>query len=305
MKFEVTILGSSAALPTLNRNSTAQYVTCCNRHILIDCGEGTQMQMRKFGVRFQRLDIILISHLHGDHFFGLVGLLSTMRLLGRNSKLTIVCPLGLPNIIRQQLEIGYTELDFDIHFIELTGKESRIVYEDRSIQIETFPLKHKIPANGYIIREKQKDRKLKKDALSHPLMKIEYIHQLKKGISVVTDTGKKLKFTDFTEEGSQSHAYAYCSDTMYSEKVATAIEKVTALYHEATFIEQHSDLAKATMHSTAKQAAQIAKKASVSKLYLGHLSARYADGNQHVLEAKEIFEQVEYVEDGMKFIVGN
>lgn len=303
MKFEVTILGSSAALPTLQRNSTSQFVTCRNRNILIDCGEGTQLQMRKFGVRFQRLDIILISHLHGDHFFGLAGLLSTMRLLGRDAKLTIICPQGLPKIIVKQLEIGHTKLDFDIDFIELNGKENKIVYEDKSIEIETFPLKHKIPTNGFIIREKAKERKLKSDALEHPLMKIEYIHRLKKGENVVTDTGKTLKFMDFTEDASPSFSYAYCSDTMYSEKVAKYVSGATVLYHEATFTEQHSELAKPTMHSTAKQAGRIAKQAGVSTLYMGHLSARYTDGRQHEKEAREEFSASFYVNDGMTFLV--
>lgn len=303
MKFEVTILGSSAALPTLQRNSSAQFVTCCNRNILIDCGEGTQMQMRKFGVRFQRLDIILISHLHGDHFFGLVGLLSTMRLLGRNANLTIICPKELPEIITKQLEIGYTKLDFGINFIELTGKENKIVYEDNSIEIETFPLKHKIPTNGFIIREKEKERRLKKDALEHPLMKIEYIHRLKKGENIITESGKTLKSTHFTDNPNPSFSYAYCSDTMYSEKIIDFIKGVTVLYHEATFVEQHSDLAKATMHSTARQASIIARQAEVSKLYMGHLSARYPDGKEHEAEARKEFEEAFYVCDGMKLLI--
>lgn len=302
MKFEVTILGSSAALPTLQRNSTAQYVICRNRNILIDCGEGTQMQMRKYGIRFQRLDIILISHLHGDHFFGLVGLLSTMRLLGRDDKLTIICPKGLPEILLNQLEIGY-KLDFDITFIELEGNENSIVYEDKSIVIETFPLKHKIPTNGFIVREKEGERKMKPYVLDHPLLKIEYIHRLKRGEDVVTESGKTLKSKDFTDDPLPSFSYAYCSDTMYSEKVAEYIKNVSVVYHEATFIDQHKDLAKATMHSTAKQAAEIAKKASVNKLFLGHLSARYADGKQHEVEARQIFENVEYVVDGLQFLV--
>lgn len=262
------------------------------------------MQMRKFGVRFQRLDIILISHLHGDHFFGLVGLLSTMRLLGRNANLTIICPEGLPDIIIRQLELGHTKLDFDIDFIELGGKETDIVYEDNFIRVETFPLKHKIPANGFIIREKPKERKLKKGVMEHPLMKIEYIHRLKKGEDIITESEKVLRSADFTDEPNSSFSYAYCSDTMYSEKVAGSVHGSTVLYHEATFTEQHADLAKATMHSTARQAAEIARQAEVSKLYLGHLSARYNDGKQHEAEAKEVFENTEYVVDGMSFIVG-
>lgn len=303
MKFEVTILGSSAALPTLNRNSTAQFVTCQNRHILIDCGEGTQLQMRKFGVRFQRLDVILISHLHGDHFFGLVGLLSTMRLLGRDAKLTIVCPKGLPQIINQQLEIGFTKLDFDINYIELTGKESLTVFEDKAIRIETFPLKHRVPTNGFIIHEKEKERGMKKEMLDHPLLKIEYIHRLKKGLDIELSSGELLKSVDFTDETAAANSYAYCSDTAYWETLVPAISGATTLYHEATFIEQHRDLAKATFHSTAIQAAKIAQMANVKQLLMGHLSARYADGSEHEKEAQSIFPNATYVDDGMKFII--
>lgn len=303
MKFEVTILGSSAALPTQQRNSSAQYVSCCNRNILIDCGEGTQMQMRKFGIRFQRLNIILISHLHGDHFFGLVGLLSTMRLLGRDSNLTIICPAGLKEIIFTQLEIGHTKLDFQIDFVELDGNENSIVYEDKAIEIETFPLKHKIPANGFIIREKEKERRIKKEMVDHPLMKVEFMHRLKKGEDVLTDKGKVLKSIDFTDDPSPSFSYAYCSDTAYWEKIPPYLKDVTVLYHEATFTEHHKELAKATFHSTAKQAASIAKQAGVLKLYMGHLSARYSDGKQHEKEAHELFENALYVHDGMQFIV--
>ncbi|MCO5259044.1 MAG: ribonuclease Z [Crocinitomicaceae bacterium] len=303
MSFEVTILGSGGALPTLNRNSSAQYVNCSNKHLLIDCGEGTQMQMRKFGVHFQRLDIILISHLHGDHFFGLVGLLSTMRLLGRDGKLTIICPKGLPEIIRQQLEVGYGKLDFDIHYIELTGKEHQLVYEDKSIEILCFPLKHKIPTNGFLIKEKLKERKMKKDLLDHPLLKVEYIHRLKKGEDVIAENGTVLKSNYFTEEPAQPLSYAYCSDTAYAEKIVDCIKNATVLYHEATFLEQHKDLAKITQHSTSKQAATIAKMAGVKTLYMGHLSARYDETTSFINEAKEIFDNVFYVEDGMKIIV--
>lgn len=263
------------------------------------------MQMRKFGVRFQRLDIILISHLHGDHFFGLVGLLSTMRLLGRDAKLTIICPKGLPEIIVQQLEVGHAQLDFDIRFIELTGKEHKVVYEDKSMLIETVPLKHKIPTNGFVIREKPKERKMRKESLEHPLMKVEYIHRLKKGEDIVTESGDVLKSLELTDASKPACSYAYCSDTAYAEKIIPFIKDVTVLYHEATFTEQHRELAKATMHSTAKQAAEIARQANVSRLYLGHLSARYADGKQHEEEAKEVFSDTIYVEDGMSFLVEN
>lgn len=303
MKFEVTILGSGAALPTLQRNSSAQFVSCLNRSILIDCGEGTQLQMRKFGIKFQRLSVILISHLHGDHFFGLVGLISSMRLLGRDKNLTIVGPHGLERIVRDQLEIGHTQLDFEIDFLELSGKETRIVFEDKSIEIEAFPLKHKIPTSGFIIREKEKERGLKPKATDHPKMKLEYIPRLKKGEDVIAEDGTVLRSTDFTKNPKKSLSYAYCSDTAFSEKVIAAVKGVSVLYHEATFIEKHRDNARHTMHSTAMDAARVAHAAEVGQLYMGHLSARYTHTDEHESEARTIFPSSTYVEDGMRFLV--
>jgi len=303
VKFEVTILGSGAALPTLQRNCSAQYVTCQNKHILIDCAEGTQLQLRKFGIKFQRLSIILISHLHGDHFFGLVGLISSMRLMGRDKNLTIIGPAGLKKIILDQLEIGYAELDFEIEFIELNGKESFKVYEDNSIEIQTFPLKHKIPTNGFIIREKEKERNLKPGAIDHSEMKLEFIHRLKKGEDIELPNGKFLKNTDFTKASKPSLSYAYCSDTAYSEKLVHELTNVTVLYHEATFLQGELSNAKKTMHSTAAQAAKIAQISNVGTLYMGHLSARYTDGSEHENEARAIFENAHYVQDGTVILV--
>lgn len=303
MKFEVTILGSGAALPTLNRNSSAQYLTCQNKHILIDCGEGTQLQLRKFGIKFQRISIILISHLHGDHFFGLVGLISSMRLMGRDKNLTIIAPKGLKEIVLSQLEIGHTVLDFEIDFVELSGKESLMVYQDNAIEIHTFPLKHKIPTNGFIVKEKEKERSLKANVLEHPEMKVEYLHRLKKGEDVETESGIILKSTQFTKKAKPTLSYAYCSDTAYAKKVGESVKNVTVLYHEATFVEEHLSNAKKTMHSTAKQAALIAKDANVKTLYMGHLSARYLDGVEHEREARTIFEDAYYVNDGTVFLV--
>lgn len=303
MKFEVTILGSGAALPTLSRNSSAQYITCQNKHILIDCGEGTQLQLRKFGIKFQRISIILISHLHGDHFFGLVGLISSMRLMGRDKNLTIIAPKGLKEVILSQLEIGHAVLDFEIDFIELTGKETALVYEDNAIEIHTFPLKHKIPTNGFILKEKQKERNLKSNAMDHPAMKVEYLHRLKKGEDVITEDGIVLKCDQFTKKSTPTLSYAYCSDTAYSKKVSEAVKGVSALYHEATFIDEHLANAKKTMHSTAKQAATVAKDAEVKSLYMGHLSARYLDVAKHEEEARSVFENASYVYDGMIFLV--
>ncbi len=300
MKFEVTILGSSAAIPTNSRNTSAQFVTCQNRHILIDCGEATQLQMRKFGVRMQNLDIILVSHLHGDHFYGLVGLISTMRLLGRNAKLKIFAPKGLKEVLIMQLEIDGSKLDFDIEFTELTGKETGIIFEDNAIQIHTFPLKHKVPTNGYKIVEKQRARNLIPGVMDIPEMKLEYLHKLKAGQDVITENGKLFQADELTFAKKPILSYAYCSDTAYYEAILPHIQGVTALYHEATFTNQHKENAKNTMHSTAEQAARIAHLAAVKSLYLGHLSARYPDTETHVQEAKAVFENTVYVKDGTK-----
>ncbi len=303
MKFEVTILGSGAALPTLQRNSSSQFVSCVNRSILIDCGEGTQLQMRKYGIKFQRLSVILISHLHGDHFFGLVGLISSMRLLGRDKNLRIVGPQGIERIVRDQLEIGHTHLDFEIEFTELTGSETCLVYQDKTIEIVAFPLRHKIPTNGFIIREREKERGLKPKALEHPLMKLEYIPRLKRGEDVLTEDGTVLRSEVFTRAPRKSLSYAYCSDTTFSPKVVESVRGVNALYHEATFIEKHRENAKKTMHATAKDAAEVARQAEVGCLYMGHLSARYTDTEEHEAEARQVFEKSVFVEDGMRFLV--
>ncbi len=300
MKFEVTILGSSAAIPTNVRNTTAQYISCQNRHILIDCGEATQLQMRRFGVKMQRLDIILISHLHGDHFFGLVGLISTMRLLGRDTGLKIFAPKGLKEIILMQLELDGNPIDFDIDFQELNGDFSGLIFEDNAIEIHAFPLKHKVPTNGFRIVEKQKSRNLRPEVMSIPGMKLEYVHRIKAGEDVLTDEGILFKAEELTLPKKPVLSYAYCSDTAYWETIVPFIEHVTALYHEATFIDAHKANAKKTLHSTASQAARIAQMANVKTLYMGHLSARYPDSDLHVQEAKAHFENSIYVEDGMK-----
>lgn len=299
MSFQITILGSGAALPTGRRNPTAQYINCNERHILIDCGEGTQMQIRKYGVRFQRIQHILISHLHGDHFFGLVGLISTMRLMGRDKDLTIYGPKGLEQIVRMQLEIGGSMLDFAIQFVELNGDEACMLFEDGQIEIHTFPLKHRIPTNGFLIREKPRERKLLSDKISSSGMRFEHMHLLKKGEDVYLEDGRCFKNQDFTADPRPPRSYAFCSDTLYAERVIPYIQGVSLLYHEATFIEKDIDRARATYHSTARQAGEIAKKASVGKLLIGHLSARYDDGHLHVLEAQSVFPETEVVEDGM------
>lgn len=301
MSFEVTILGSGAALPTSRRNPTSQYVVCNDRHILIDCGEGTQMQIRRFGVKFQRIQHILISHLHGDHYFGLVGLISTMRLLGRDKDLTIYGPSQLEDIIRSQLDAGETRLDFDIRFVKIDGDRSELVYEDNLIEIHTFPLKHGIPTNGYIIKEKEGERKLLSEKIKGSGLLFEHMHRLKRGEDILTDDGKYFRNADYTADPKPTRSYAFCSDTLYWERVADSVKGVDLLYHEATFTEKDIERARVTCHSTARQAAEIAKRAGARQLIMGHLSARYDQVEVHIQEAKAVFPESSVVEDGSVF----
>lgn len=298
MNFEVTILGSGAALPTSNRNPTSQYIQCNDRHILIDCGEGTQIQLRKNHVHIQKINHILISHLHGDHFFGLVGLLSSLHLLGRDKGLTIYGPEELEQIIRLQLEVGGAKLGFDLHFVALNGKEHRLLYEDKLIEIWTFPLNHRIPTNGFLIKEKPKERKLDADRFEEAGLSLTLIPKLKQGINVELESGEIIYADDYTFSAKPSKSYAYCSDTIFDERVVQYIKHADVLYHEATFLNDKLERAKQTFHTTAEQAAIIAKQAEVGKLLLGHLSARYDNGLKHLEEASPIFENVRVVEDG-------
>jgi ribonuclease Z len=303
VSFEVTILGSGAAIPTQRRNPTSQYLVCNDRHILIDCGEGTQIQIRKYGVKFQRINHILISHLHGDHFFGLVGLISTMHLMGRDKNLSIYGPAELEQILRLQLEVGAAKLDFEINFVKLNGKDSGVIFEDNLIEISYFPLKHRIPTNGFVIREKVKERRLNPTKIEGSGLQFEHMHRLKKGEDILLENGKTLKNAKFTLDPHPSFSYAYCSDTAYAEKIVPYIQGVSLLYHEATFVEKDIERARATFHSTARQAAEIAKKAGVGKLLVGHLSARYDSTSDHLHEAMQVFENSEVVEDGRTYQV--
>lgn len=304
MIFSVTILGSGSAVPTPSRFPTAQFVSCKNRSILIDCGEGAQFQMRKYGLKIQSLQLILISHLHGDHFFGLVGLLSTMHLLGRNNGLTIIGPKGLEEIIRSQLEIGYSKLDFEIEFKQLEKGDISCVYEDKLIEIQTFPLNHKVPTHGYLIKEKATELNLKKQKVIDFKIPLSVIHQLKSGKDVLDDNGTYWKFKEFTLPPKKLHSYAFCSDTKFDERIIELITGSTVLYHEATFLEKDKMLAKKTYHSTASDAATIALKSNVQKLIMGHISARYSNELEHVKEAKNIFDNTTFAYDGMTIEIG-
>lgn len=301
MNFTVTILGSGSAVPTATRNPSSQYIECSGRTILIDCGEGTQMQFRKFGLKYQKVDYILISHLHGDHYFGLVGLLSTMHMMGRTRAIEIYGPMGLKDIIEIQLHAAGSRLSFDFNIHEIEAESDGVLIEDDKIRISYFPLSHKIPTSGFLLIQKEKQRKLLIDKAREDKVKIEYYHRLKRSEDVVDENGKLIRFEDYTDPGEPEKSYAYCSDTKYFEPIVPFVKGVDVLYHEATFLEAHEDRAVKTKHSTAKQAATIAKLAGVGKLFMGHLSARYENAMKHEEEAHSIFEAAIFVEDGSTY----
>ncbi len=303
MSFSVQILGSGSAVPTSSRGLTSQFISISSRHFLIDCGEGTQTQMRRFGVKFQRIDAVFISHLHGDHYFGLIGLLSTMNLLGRVKPIKIFAPKELETILNLQIEYDGSRMSFDIEFIATEAKQETVLFEDEKVIVRSFPLSHKVPTTGFKFTQKEKQRHLLVDKAKSHGVKFEHYHLLKSGVDVVNDEGKEFKSIEYTLPGESEKSYAFCSDTKYSESIVPFLKNVDLLYHEATFTEEFIDRAKATMHSTAQQAATIAKMANVGKLLMGHLSARYEDGEQHIEEAHPIFQKSEFVEDGNTYPV--
>lgn len=299
MKFEITVLGSGSALPTLTRRPSSHFVNCNERYILIDCGEGTQLQLRKYKLKFQRIDVICITHLHGDHFFGLVGLLSTMHLLGREKKLTIICPEGLEPIIRMQLEIGGgAYLSFEIEFNELNYPASKLVFEDNVLEIHCFPLKHRVPTHGFLIQEKERLYSLDKPAFDHYGLSIAQIPAIRRGEDIEREDGTIIRNKELVLPKEKPKSYAYCSDTIFRENLTEHVSGVDLMYHEATFLDKDKDKAKKTYHTTAAQAGQLAKKAQVKKLLIGHFSTRYLDVQGHIDEAGQHFENVEAAEEG-------
>jgi len=303
MDFEVTILGSNAAIPTLSRGTTSQFVQCKQRHILIDCGEGTQLQLRKFQIKYQRISTILISHLHGDHVFGLPGLISTMQLMGRTQGITIFGPVGIKKLLKTQLEAGGGYFQFTIDFVELEPNSSGLIFEDKCIKIFNFPLKHRIPTHGYRIQEKPALRKLLKEKFDATGVSIAYIKKLIQGEDIVDNRGVGVKSDDVTLPPDRTRAYAFCSDTAYSESILPHIKDVDLLYHESTFLDTEVERATETYHSTAKQAATIAQKAGAKKLILGHFSSRYKDLSDFKKEAETLFNDVSIPSDGDVFVI--
>lgn len=303
MRFEVTILGSSSAIPTKDRFPTSQLVNFYNKYYLIDCGEGTQIQLRKYKLSMQRISAIFISHAHADHFLGLPGLLSTMDLLGRQAELKIYAPEEVIQYINAYCQIIQTGFRFQILKTALNMQSKQTIVDEPNLTIQSFPLKHSIPCLGFIFKEKQNIRNIKKETLKKYRLSIDDIKSIKDGNNYQTESGEVISNEELTLPMKNLRSYAYCTDTAYYPEIAEDIQNANLLYHEATFLEKLRNRAHQTKHSTAKEAGMIAKAADVKKLIIGHYSVRYENPEVLLEEAKTIFPNTELALEGKRFII--
>lgn len=295
---KLKILGSQGALPRRGMYSSSQILNIKNKHILIDCPEGIQFQLKSFRIKFSKIDFILISHAHGDHYFGLIGLISTYSLLRRKNKLSVFCPRVVSEILNTQMKISSMFISYELEIIELNSNDSEKIYESNDFSISTIPLKHSTYCNGFLFQEKNNKRKLNIDlALKLNINKV-YYNKLTKGENVFNENGDEINYREVTSKGLKNKSYAYCSDTTYYPSIIKKISHVDLLYHESTFLEKDREKAKLTMHSTAMDAAKIARDAQVNKLIIGHFSSRYENLDLFVNEVKQIFQNVELAFDG-------
>jgi ribonuclease Z len=301
---KLSILGSSSALPTSERFPTAHVLNVHERLYLIDCGEGTQMQMRKNKIRFGKINHILISHLHGDHVFGLYGLLSTFSLMGRTSPLHLYAPQNYDNILSSHLADFDIHLNFEIEFNGLSGNDPAKILDDKYLTVTSFPLEHRVPTYGFLFREKPYDRNIIKESIEKYKIPVLRIPSIKKGADFITADGTVIRNEEITYPGPDPLSYAYCSDTKYFRRLSSFIKGVDLLYHEATFDKSLEDLALLTGHSTTTDAARIASEAEAKALIIGHFSARYKDVNTLVEEARTLFTNTFPAIDGETYEIG-
>ncbi|GAA4425644.1 ribonuclease Z [Pontibacter saemangeumensis] len=303
MDFELRILGSSSATPSANRHHTAQVLTIDNQYHLIDCGEGTQMQLMQYKIKHQRICNIYISHLHGDHYFGLPGLLSTMHLQGRQSPLHLFGPPGLCEILSLQFRYSGTNLCFPLIFHELETTLHKKIFENKQMTVHTIPMEHRVPCCGFLFREKQKSRPLIKEKLPSFLTPPQLV-RLKWGEDITDEQGHVLVYNkDVTMEPKRSRSYAYCSDSRYKPSLLPYLHRVDLLYHEATFADDLRERAEYTFHSTARQAAELATAAQVRYLLIGHFSVRYKDLTPLLHEARAVFARTDLATEGSIFSI--
>lgn len=301
MSFSFTVLGSSSALPTSTRNLSAYVLNIHERIFLLDCGEGTQMQLRKNKIKFGRLNHIFISHIHGDHSFGLFGLLSSFNLMDRKSDLHIYGPSELENILNIHFELFGIKLMYPLIFHRLNCNSSGRIYEDKLVYVDCFPLLHRIPTCGYLFYEKEKARSLKPEMIEKYRIPIQQRSGIKNGADFTTDSGQRIPNTILTDDPLPARTFAYCTDTRFNRGIVSKINNVDLLFHEATYMEEDADLAKNNFHSTARQAATIAKEAGVKKLIMGHFSTRYKNLDLLLNEARMVFPESYLAEEGQSW----
>ena len=297
--FEIHILGCGSALPTTRHNASSQVIRIGNKQFMIDCGEGTQLQLRRNHINFSFINHIFISHLHGDHSFGLIGLISTFGLLGRTAPLHIYADAMLEKVMKPQLDFYCKDIKYPLFFHSIDASKHSVIYEDNTITVETLPLNHRMPCCGFLFREKPKRRHLIGDVANFYNIPIYQRQSIKDGADYTTPDGTVIPNSKLTREADPSRSYAYCSDTRPCPQICGYLKDVDLLYHEATFAESEKERAKVTHHSTAKEAAEIALTAGVKRLLLGHYSSRYDDEKQLQSEASEIFPVTECANEGM------
>ena len=303
MSFKLTILGCSSAIPTIDRNPTAQLLNVNERFFLIDCGEGTQVQLRKYQLSFQRINHIFISHLHGDHYFGLIGLISSMHLLGRNKELHIYAHKELREIVDLQLQASNTELNYPLFFHSLPEDNEVVILEDDNIKISNLILDHSIKCSGFLFEEKKRARKIIKSMVEEYSVPFDKMNSLKDGADWIDFNGNIISNSILTEANSLSYKYAFCSDTRYNESIVERIKEVDLLYHETTFMSELEDRAEQTGHATTLQAATIAKKAKVTRLLIGHYSQRYKNLEELLDETRRVFSNTSLSSAGLVCII--
>ena len=298
---QLQILGCHSASPAPYANPTSQVLTIRNHQFLIDCGEGTQVRMRRNKIKFSRIKHIFISHLHGDHFYGLIGFISTQCLLKRESEIHIYGPKGIKQIILLQLKLANTYTSYPLYFHELSSNEPEIVYNDEKVRVTTIPLIHRIYTNGYLFQEKTGERKLNIDVAQQYPIDPAYYNSIKQGKDMQLDDGRIIDNETLTFPPDKPLSYAFCSDTQFKPDIVQQISNVDLLYHESTFLEDNEDLCEITKHSTARQAGIIAQKANAGKLILGHFSSRYKNLKRFEDEAQTVFTNAEIAETGKTF----
>jgi ribonuclease Z len=297
----VTILGNNSAVPAFDRHPTSQVVTLDGNHFLVDCGEGTQIQMINYKIRRSKISHIFISHLHGDHYFGLIGLINSFNLLSHQQELHIFAPSPLQEIIELQLKVADSQLCYPLHFHTITGAATLV--DNDKFEIKCFPTTHRIECYGFSFREKKKPRKLVVQRLKENAIPLHFYERLREGEDFVTEAGETIKNDWLTEEAPRGKTYAFCADTKYDESILPHIEGFDMIYHETTYLDNLRERAELRFHSTTKQAAQIAIKAGVKKLLIGHFSSKYDTLEEFEKETREVFPDSELALEGVSYRV--